>query len=85
MKASDANPRSAHSAQTPTRCDPGEERRLFEAVQEYLNALEAGLRPSRRELVAENPAIADELSACLQGLSFVQSASAAINRSFLKK
>jgi len=69
----------------PTRCDPGDERRLFEAVQEYLNATEAGLRPNRRALLAENPAIADELADCLQGLLFVQSAVARAKRPGEKK
>jgi hypothetical protein len=80
-----SNSLAASLAATPTRCNPAEERRLFEAVQEHLNALEDGRRPDRRALLADNPAIADELSACLQGLSFVQSASAAINRSSQKK
>src|SRR5438477_10329021 len=48
--------------------------RLVAAVQEYMSAVEAGRRPSRREWLARYPDVAAELSACLDGLAFVQSA-----------
>lgn len=54
------------------------EERLLGAVREYTAALEAGQRPDRRELLARHPDIADELSACLGGLAFLQSAAAQI-------
>ena len=52
--------------------------RLLAAVQEYMTALDAGQRPSRRELLLRYPDIADELSACLDGLAFVHSAAGEI-------
>jgi eukaryotic-like serine/threonine-protein kinase len=48
--------------------------RLLAALQEFISGIESGRRPDRRELLARNPEIAPELSACLQGLSFVNSA-----------
>jgi len=48
--------------------------RLLAAVKEYLSALEAGSRPSRREWLARYSDIAKELSECLDGLAFVHSA-----------
>ncbi len=55
-----------------------EDPRLLEAVQEYMAAVEAGRRPSQQELRAKYPEIADELSQCIQGLAFVNSAAAQI-------
>ena len=55
-----------------------EDPRLLEAVQEYMTAVEAGRRPSQQELRAKYPEIADELSQCIQGLAFVNSAAAQI-------
>ncbi|HVT83053.1 MAG TPA: hypothetical protein VHM90_20615, partial [Phycisphaerae bacterium] len=43
---------------------------LVEAVREYMAALEAGLRPSRREFLARYPELAAELGPCLDGLAF---------------
>ena len=62
-------------AQTTQSEDP----RLVAAVQEYVAALEAGLRPNRQELLSRHPEIAAELSACLDGLAFVRSAAAQIH------
>jgi len=56
-----------------------EDPQLLEAVQEYMNALDAGLRPSRREWLERYPRIARELGACLDGLAFVHSAAAKMN------
>ena len=53
--------------------------RLLAAVQEYLAAAETGRRPNRQEFVARHPDIALELSTCLQGLAFVNSAVAEVN------
>ena len=53
--------------------------RLLAAVQEYIAAMEAGRRPNRQEFLARHSEIADDLSACLQGLAFVNSAAARIN------
>ena len=56
-----------------------EDPRLLEAVREYMNALDAGLRPSRREWLERYPEIAKELGACLDGLAFVHSAAGKMN------
>ena len=58
-----------------------EDPRLLEAVREYMNALDAGLRPSRREWLERYPEIAKELGACLDGLAFVHSAAAKMHTS----
>jgi serine/threonine protein kinase len=50
--------------------------RLVHAVNEYMAALDAGLRPSRRDFLARYPDIARDLEACLDGLAFVNSAAA---------
>ena len=39
--------------------------RLFQAVQEYLGAIEKGTRVNRRDFVAKYPDIAVELADCL--------------------
>jgi serine/threonine protein kinase len=44
---------------------------IVTAVHEYLTALEAGKEPDRAEFLARHPAIADELTDCLEGLDFV--------------
>jgi serine/threonine protein kinase len=45
--------------------------RLVRAVQEYLNAMEAGLRPSHEEFLARYPDLAESLGECLEALEFV--------------
>src|SRR5438552_12374402 len=50
--------------------------RVVAAMQEYLDALDAGQRPDRREFLARHCEIAGDLSACLQGLAFLNSAAA---------
>ena len=58
---------------------PGDEDpRLLAAVQEYMAALDAGKRLNRKEFIARHAEIADELTACLDGLAFVHSAAAEI-------
>jgi serine/threonine protein kinase len=57
--------------------------RVLEAVQEYMKRLEAGERPNRLALLSCYPDIAAELSACLHGLSFINSAAAKMNGSEL--
>ncbi len=52
--------------------------RLFNAVQEYMAALESGQHPHRREFLAKYPQIATELAACLDGLALVHSAAGEI-------
>ncbi|CAN5638822.1 serine/threonine-protein kinase [soil metagenome] len=53
--------------------------RVFAAVQEYMVELEAGRRPNRQEFLARFPQIRDDLSVCLQGLAFLNSAAAEIH------
>jgi eukaryotic-like serine/threonine-protein kinase len=58
---------------TPATAERDEER-LLEVLRVYLADVEGGKQPNRQELIARHPEIADELAACLQGLSFVKSA-----------
>jgi serine/threonine protein kinase len=65
----------------PTRAmkaSPTDDDLLVSAVGEYMTALESGARPSRHVFLARYPEIADELSACLDGLALVHSAAAEI-------
>lgn len=55
------------------------EARLVKVVRDYMAAIEAGQKPNRHDLVAHNPDIATELSACLAGLQFVNSAAAGMD------
>src|SRR6478672_7121386 len=68
---------SASSSQPANEEDDGEDPRVYDAIKQYMAALEAGKRPpSRQELIAKYPDIAAELSDALDGLAFVQSAAA---------
>jgi len=55
------------------------EARLIKVVRDYMSAVEAGHKPNRHDLVAHHPDIATELSACLAGLQFVNSAAAGLD------
>ena len=68
----DARNASAAAATSQSQSDA----RLVAAVQAYMADVDAGRRPNRQEFVARHPDIADELSACLQGMAFVKSAAA---------
>jgi eukaryotic-like serine/threonine-protein kinase len=48
--------------------------RVAVALEEYLDLLKAGRRPSREEFLARHAAIAEALADCLDGLELVQSA-----------
>jgi serine/threonine protein kinase len=48
--------------------------RLLQAVQEYLDQLEAGHRPNRQDLLRRHPDIAEPLARCLDGLELVHKA-----------
>jgi eukaryotic-like serine/threonine-protein kinase len=63
----------------PSDPTDGEDPRLLAAVQEYMAASEAGKKPNRQEFLSRFPDIRDDLSACLQGLAFVNSAADQIN------
>src|SRR5262249_19666164 len=45
--------------------------RVVSAVEEYVNALEAGERPDRQAFLARHADIADALAGCLDGLDFI--------------
>jgi serine/threonine protein kinase len=70
------------SDSAPIKPDDGDDLdqdpRVADAVQEYMQARESGRKLSRQELIARNPEIAADLSACLQGLSFLESAAGQI-------
>ena len=57
---------------SPAEEDP----RLIRAVEEYLAEAQSGRRPNRKEFLARHPEIAEELSACIQGLAFVNAGAA---------
>jgi serine/threonine protein kinase len=57
------------------------ERRLIEAVQSYMEELEQGRRPDRREWLARYSGIAQELNECLEGLDLVHEAADSIHAS----
>lgn len=68
-----------HDMDDPDATQPSpsaEDPRLLSAVEEYLAAIESGRRPNRQEFLARYPEIANELSACLQGLAFVNAGAA---------
>ena len=62
----------------PREKDNADNPRLVAAMHEYMASVEAGRRINHRELLARYPDVAEELSECLQGLAFVQSAAAEI-------
>jgi serine/threonine protein kinase/WD40 repeat protein len=79
-------PDEPHAA-TPTVSETGtgdqasavDDPRVIAAVEEYLAALEAGLRPNRQQFLARHPQeIAQALAECLDGLEMVQSAGAGL-------
>jgi serine/threonine protein kinase len=60
--------------ETPQAEELPDDPRLLRAVQEYLDQLEAGHRPSRQDLLRRHPDIAEPLSRCLDGLELVHKA-----------
>ncbi|MDB5356784.1 MAG: serine/threonine protein kinase [Phycisphaerales bacterium] len=76
MSRFDATQRDGDSTARPVDSSEGDDPRLLAAVKEYMAALDEGRKPNRQELLARHPDIAGELSACLQGLSFVRAAGA---------
>ena len=53
--------------------------RIAQVMNEYLEALEAGLRPDRRSMLERHPDIAQELADCLDGLDFIHQAAPDLN------
>ena len=50
---------------------------IIAVLDRYLEALKAGQRPDRQQLLAENPQIADQLEACLAGVEFIHGSASA--------
>ncbi|MGC4034036.1 MAG: serine/threonine-protein kinase [Tepidisphaeraceae bacterium] len=50
------------------------EERLLAIVRSYTAAVEAGQKPDRRAIMRRHPDLADDLSACLGGLTFLNNA-----------
>jgi serine/threonine protein kinase/uncharacterized protein HemY len=64
-----------------TPCSEQEDPRVTHAALEYLDALRAGRRPDRAELLARHPDIAAELAECLDGLELIHAAAAHLHGS----
>jgi len=56
------------------RGDFPDDPRLMQAVQEYLDQLEAGRRPDRSDFLRRFPDLAEPLAECLDGLELVHRA-----------
>jgi serine/threonine protein kinase len=67
------------AAGLPTLAEETDDPRLVAAVKEYVAAVESGRRPNRLEFVARHPEISVELSACLGGFAFINSAFANVD------
>ena len=64
------------STGTPPIDELPDDPRLLQAVQEYLDQLEAGHRPNRQDLLRRHADIAEPLARCLDGLELVHKAAA---------
>jgi serine/threonine protein kinase len=73
---------SSSGADNPATLDQAlDDPRVFQAVQEYLVALEAGERPNRQAFLERFPDIRAPLAECLAALQFVHSAALGASRS----
>jgi eukaryotic-like serine/threonine-protein kinase len=61
---------AVENGRTLTADDP----RVVQAMEEYVNAVEAGKRVDRQEFLGRHAEVADVLAGCLDGLEFIQSA-----------
>jgi tetratricopeptide (TPR) repeat protein len=59
----------------PSQTSTASEARLVEVLDAYLAAAEEGRAPSREELLAEHPELAEKLETCLASLEFIRRAS----------
>jgi serine/threonine protein kinase/Tfp pilus assembly protein PilF len=57
-----------------------DDRRVIQALEDYRAALDAGLKPNRREFQERYPDIAEVLAGCLAALEFVHSAAPGLSR-----
>jgi serine/threonine protein kinase len=62
------------SRQTDPSAAAIDDPRVAAAMEDYLNALEAGQCPPRQPFLAQHPEIAGELASCLEGLDLVHEA-----------
>ncbi len=62
---------------TQSKLTTSSEVRLVEVLDAYMAAVQEGQAPSRDELLAEHPELAEDLDACLASLEFIQKASLA--------
>jgi serine/threonine protein kinase len=60
---------------THSRPKSASEARLVEILDAFLAAAQEGVAPSREELLAEHPEMAEDLEACLASLEFIRQAS----------
>ena len=72
---------AAHPARDAEHLDDLAEKRLILAVRDYMQELERGHHPDRREWLVRYPDIAGELNECLEGLNFVHEAADSIHSS----
>jgi serine/threonine protein kinase len=82
MKSTPGSP--TESDANLARTDPSDvpdDPRLMQAVQEYLQQLEAGRQPDRQEILARYPDLAAPLARCLEGLDLVHQAAMQPRRS----
>lgn len=66
---------STAEARSPAVSDPLDDPRVMQAVQEYLQQLEAGKRPNRQEFLRRYADVVQPLSECLDGLDLVHRSS----------
>ncbi|MFO0868755.1 MAG: protein kinase [Pirellulales bacterium] len=75
-----SDPQPPVPASPPTMDFGGEERaeQLVRILDDYLAELKAGRQPDRARLLAEHPELAEQLTACLAGLEFIQGVESAV-------
>jgi tetratricopeptide (TPR) repeat protein/serine/threonine protein kinase len=61
----------------------GDDRRVVQALDEFLAAVEAGEKPDRQAFLAAHADIANDLARCLEGLAFIENAGLALQESAL--
>jgi serine/threonine protein kinase len=72
--AEDNRPVEPNPQTLPPLADLPDDPRLLQAVQEYLEEIEAGRRPNRQDLLRRYPGLAEPLARCLDGLDLVHNA-----------
>src|SRR5947209_4158623 len=80
-QADDPTPARAGSPPTAEVAGPFEDPVVLAAVEEYLNALEAGCEPDREALLARHAQVAGALTGYLDALHFVHAAGSELDGS----